>query len=157
MLVSALLALASPAADVPFADTRMIRVQAEGSGKILTKVPVRPRKPGPKLAWTETKKKKRCISLDGIAGAVVSGPLSIDLVFKGGQRWRMRFRQACPALGFYQGFYFRQLQTSELCAGRDVVHPRSGGECEIAVLRSLVLRRVSTPVERRESTGQGGR
>ena len=44
-------------------------------------------------------------------------------------RWRMNFDAACPALSFYQGFYYRRAVAGRLCAGRDAVIARSGGSC----------------------------
>ena len=40
--------------------------------------------------------------------------------------------QECPALSFYQGFYYRRSKANIMCAGRDVIGARSGGECPIA-------------------------
>jgi hypothetical protein len=82
-----------------------------------------------------TKKSSRaCIESDRIAGAIVTGDRSIDLVLTGGERWRMGFKADCPALSYYQGFYYRQTQAGRMCAGRDAVLARSGAECPIGSL-----------------------
>ncbi len=73
-----------------------------------------------------------CIRIDTIAGAQLFGDAGIELTMKNGQHWRMFFVQECPALSFYQGFYYRRGKANMLCAGRDVVGARSGGECKIA-------------------------
>ena len=62
------------------------------------------------------------------------GDRAIELTLKGGQRWRMHLAQDCPALSFYQGFYYQQQQAGLLCAGRDAIGARSGGECGIAAI-----------------------
>jgi len=80
------------------------------------------------------KSRRACVAVDRIAGAVVTSERSIELVLVGGERWRMGFREDCPALSYYQGFYYRQTRAGELCAGRDAVLARSGGECPIATL-----------------------
>ncbi len=49
----------------------------------------------------------------------------------------MAFARDCPALSFYQGFYYRRSQQGALCAGRDVIVARSGGECPIASIVAL--------------------
>lgn len=73
----------------------------------------------------------RCIGVDNVAGAVVFGDRAVELTMKDGARWRMVFAQSCPALSFYQGFYYRRAVAGRLCAGRDAVIARSGGECQI--------------------------
>lgn len=75
--------------------------------------------------------KTRCIGVDHVAGAVVFGDRAVELSMNGGAQWRMTFAQACPALSFYQGFYYRRAVAGQLCAGRDAVIARSGGECPI--------------------------
>ncbi len=59
----------------------------------------------------------------------------------GGSRWRMTFAQACPALSFYQGFYYRRAVAGQLCAGRDAVIARSGGECPIDTIVKVAAAR----------------
>jgi hypothetical protein len=75
---------------------------------------------------------KRCIGVDNIAGTQVFGDSAIELTMKTGHRFRMFFARECPALSFYQGFYYRRQKAGQLCAGRDSVGARSGGECRIA-------------------------
>lgn len=72
-----------------------------------------------------------CVPVDQIAGAIVTDDQTVELHLKDGSRWQMRFADPCPALGYYQGFYYRRAQASYLCAGHDAVVPRSGGECPI--------------------------
>ena len=70
--------------------------------------------------------------MEGLAGAQLFGDRAIELSMKNGQRYRLFLAQECPALSFYQGFYYRRQRAGQLCAGRDVVGARSGGECTIA-------------------------
>jgi hypothetical protein len=79
----------------------------------------------------------RCINVDSVAGAVVIGDAAVELTMKSGKRWKMYFDRGCPALSFYQGFYYRRAHASQLCAGRDAVIARSGGECAIASIMPL--------------------
>lgn len=76
--------------------------------------------------------RKACISVKAVAGAQLFGDSAIELTMKNGRRYRMFFASECPALSFYQGFYYRRKKAGQLCAGRDVVGARSGGECQIA-------------------------
>lgn len=101
---------------------------------VIIKVPVRPMEPPVK--WKE-KGSRKCISIDSIAAASVLSPEALDLVLRGGERWRLKFRGKCPAISFYRGFYLRPGEDRQICARRDVIHPRSGGECEIQTFRRL--------------------
>lgn len=74
---------------------------------------------------------RRCVDMDEIAGATVLGDRTIELALEDGGRMTMRFSADCPFLGFYQGFYYRRQPGGRLCAGRDSVIARSGGECAI--------------------------
>ncbi len=88
-----------------------------------------------------------CIDVRRVAGAQLFGDASVELTLQNGARWRMYFAQGCPALDFYQGFYYRRAEQGRLCAGRDAVISRAGGECPIASILSVrkpgMLRRQS--------------
>lgn len=76
--------------------------------------------------------RNRCIGVNNVAGAQLFGDRAIELTMRDGRRFRMFFARECQALSFYQGFYYRRLKAGQLCAGRDVIGARSGGECPIA-------------------------
>lgn len=76
--------------------------------------------------------RNRCVNVDGLAGAQLFGDRAIELSMRNGQRYRLFLARECPALSFYQGFYYRRQKAGQLCAGRDVIGARSGGECPIA-------------------------
>ncbi len=79
-----------------------------------------------------------CIDAGQIAGAVVIDPTTIELVMKGGTRWQLKLRTSCPQLSYYGGFYYSQGQAGKICAGRDRIIGRAGGECRVAQLLPLV-------------------
>ena len=74
----------------------------------------------------------RCIGVNAVAGAQLFGDRAIELTMRDGHRFRMFFARECQALSFYQGFYYRRGKAGQICAGRDVIGARSGGECSIA-------------------------
>lgn len=96
-----------------------------------------PRPALPPITWVE-KKSEKCVRADSLAGAAVTRPDSVDLVLVGGKRLRARFERKCPALDFYSGFYMRGTRDGMICADRDVIRARSGGECRIDQFRTLV-------------------
>lgn len=89
------------------------------------------------VRWKESKGPK-CAPMAGVAGAAVVKPDSVDLIFRnGGGRLRAELQDECPALDFYSGFYVRPTADARICAGRDSIHARSGGECQIRRFRKL--------------------
>lgn len=90
--------------------------------------------------------RNRCIGVDNLAAAQLFGDRAIELTLRNGQRYRMFFARECQALSFYQGFYYRRQKAGQLCAGRDVIGARSGGECPIASI---------LPVRRLRNTDEG--
>lgn len=106
--------------------------------KVVIRVPTREMKTPQITHWRE-KKGPRCIPGRGIAGAGLIAPDTVDFVLVGGQRVRAKLERSCPALDFYNGFYLRPDEgDGRVCAGRDVIHARSGGECQIRRFRRLV-------------------
>lgn len=93
--------------------------------------------PAPAQRWKE-KKGPRCMATDAIAGAAVTQGDAVDFVLKGGTRLRAHLEDDCPALDYYGGFYLAPTADRKICADRDSIHARSGGECEITRLRTLV-------------------
>lgn len=107
----------------------VIRVPRLPAGRMA--LPAQPTK------WRE-KRADRCVPAQQLAAAAVTKKDSVDLVLNGGRRIRARFDDDCPALDFYSGFYVRMNADGQVCAKRDVIRARSGGECRIESFRNLV-------------------
>ena len=73
-----------------------------------------------------------------LAGALVSSPDSIDLLLRGGVRVRAKLQKSCPSIDFYSGFYVKATKDGRICEDRDMIHARTGGECQIENFRTLV-------------------
>lgn len=84
------------------------------------------------------RKAKGCLEMRRVVGFGITRPDSVDLVLNDGSRMRARLGNNCPSLGFYQGFYVKPNPDGKMCAGRDPIRTRSGGECSIAAFKSLV-------------------
>lgn len=109
--------------------------------RVIVRVPAKPAViVPPNIKWRE-KKAPRCLPMSGVAGAAVIEQSSVDLMLKGGQRIRARFESSCPALDYYSGFYILPTKDGQICADRDSIHTRAGGECQITRFRSLVPQR----------------
>lgn len=87
--------------------------------------------------WKE-KGAPNCIKWSSMAAALVSSPTTIDLIIKGGTRFRVKLERSCSAVDFYSGFYVKNTPDGQVCRDRDMIHSRSGGECGIDRFRTLV-------------------
>lgn len=106
--------------------------------RVVIRVPAQAAKSTPaKMKWKE-KKAPRCLPMSGVGGAAVIEEDSVDLILKGGQRIRARFESSCEALDYYSGFYILPTKDGRICADRDSIHTRAGGECQITRFRLLV-------------------
>lgn len=129
-LISALLGSAAQSSGDDQVVRRVI-VQDE----VIFRIPIRPRL-SPSIEWIEHKGPK-CIPANMLAGAVLSGPSSIDFVLRNRQRVRAKMDNDCPALDFYKNFYL-QLDDEYVCAKRETIRSRVGGSCRIEKFRYLV-------------------
>jgi hypothetical protein len=99
-------------------------------------MPVKPAVPD--SAWPVVRVSKRgCVDTSAIAGAMVMDSRTLELVMRGGQRLRLLFARDCPQLSYYGGFYYRPDSAGRLCAGRDRLMGRDGGNCPIAAVATL--------------------
>lgn len=88
------------------------------------------------IQWREGRG-QRCIAVRNVAGAGLLGPSTVDLILRDASRVRIRLHRRCPALDFYRGFYVTSSGDGRICADRDAIRARSGGECEIEQFRAL--------------------
>lgn len=94
----------------------------------------------PPIVWVE-RDAPQCVPVSALSAASITRSDSVDLVLDGGKRLRAQLGDQCPALDFYTGFYLKSPRDGMICADRDVIRSRSGGECRIEGFRRLVPRR----------------
>jgi hypothetical protein len=94
----------------------------------------------PPMLELREKKGPHCLPMGSIVGAAVIAQNSVDLILRGGARVRAKFENSCPALDYYSGFYLKPGPDGQICADRDAVHSRAGGECAIDKFRTLVVK-----------------
>jgi hypothetical protein len=82
-----------------------------------------------------------CIAAGRLIGATLPGPNSVDLILRDNSRVRARLQRRCPALDYYRGFYINATADGRICADRDSIRSRAGGECQIDQFRSLSAER----------------
>ena len=103
--------------------------------EVVISIPIRSR-PRQRIDWIE-KKGPKCIATDRLAGAMWSGPSSIDFVLRDRSRIRAEMDDECPALDFYRGFYL-QPDDERICAKRETIRSRVGGSCRIERFKRLI-------------------
>ena len=91
----------------------------------------------PPIQWVE-KRTDRCLPVQNVAAVTISRTDSVDLLLNGGGRVRARLADDCPSLDFYSGMYIKPSSDGRMCASRDVIRSRTGGQCRIAQFRALV-------------------
>lgn len=131
VLLPALLGLTGFGA-VPATEGRVLLAQNE----VVMRIQLRPRVV-PMLEWSERKGPK-CIAVDEIRGAMLSGRDGVDFMLPHRRRVRAKLADDCPALDFYNGFYLSTEEDERICARRDTIRSRVGGSCRIERFRELV-------------------
>lgn len=106
--------------------------------RTIVRIPVRIRQaqPSHNIRWEEGKGPK-CISTRQILGATFLGQNSVDLILRDNRRVRARLGNRCPALDYYYGFYLTRSDDGKICADRDMIRSRVGGQCGIENFRTL--------------------
>lgn len=107
----------------------------------IIRVPTRSAAAPPPITKWRSKPYRKCISGKGIAGAALIAPDKVDFILPGGDRVRAELESSCPALDYYSGFYLRPGPEGMVCARRDSIHARSGGECQIIRFRLMIPKR----------------
>jgi hypothetical protein len=104
--------------------------------QIMVRVQTRPAPAASPVQWKEGKGPK-CVPARAIVGASTPSEDSVDLVMRDRSRVRARLDSSCPALDYYYGFYIRPNADGMICADRDSIRSRVGGECGIERFRGL--------------------
>jgi hypothetical protein len=107
--------------------------------QLSVRVPVRVRQITPaarQYRWKESKGPD-CLPARAIAGAALLSENSVDLILRDRRRFRAKLDTKCPELDYYSGFYIEATVDGLVCADRDIIRSRVGGQCEIERFRSL--------------------
>jgi hypothetical protein len=125
----------SPIAPMQFAQLTIRR-------QLLVRIPVRPRPDTAAIAresrieWKE-KGGPKCVPAQQIVAATAFTQKSVDLILRDRSRMRAKLERSCPALDYYFGFYIMPAADGQICADRDSIRSRVGGECGIDRFRTL--------------------
>ena len=95
------------------------------------------------IQWREGRG-PRCVSAGRLVGATSLRPNSVDLILRDNSRIRAQLQRRCPALDYYRGFYINATEDGRICADRDSIRSRAGGECQIDRFHTLSPERART-------------
>ncbi len=101
-------------------------------------VPVKPMPRSESEIWVAGKPSRdACFDVARIGGAIVVDPRTVDVMMRGGARWRLMLAQQCPQLSYYGGFYYQPSKAGKFCAGRDRIMGRAGGSCRVMTIAKM--------------------
>jgi hypothetical protein len=80
----------------------------------------------------------KCILMDRLVGSRPGPKESLELLTSDGNLIRAYLGDGCLAREFYAGAYVERSADGKLCIDRDLLHARTGAQCEIDKFRVLV-------------------
>lgn len=78
-----------------------------------------------------------CVPLNEIAGVRLGDGRRLLLYMRDRRVFSASFGRSCPVQVFYSGFYVERPVDGLLCAGRERLHARSGGDCMLGSFTEL--------------------
>ncbi len=103
--------------------------------RVIIRIPPKPA-PAP-VKWKEQKIGK-CILMNRLVGSRPGPKESLEILTSDGNVIRAYLGDGCLAREFYAGAYVERSADGKLCIDRDLLHARTGAQCEIDKFRLLV-------------------
>ncbi|MFT3966536.1 MAG: hypothetical protein QM690_11720, partial [Sphingobium sp.] len=91
----------------------------------------------PRAPAAAPRQRAGCLALVSIRGASIHDRAGIVFVTNGDTRYQAALERGCRPVDFQSGFYLSPSADGSLCAGRDLLHARSGLKCAITDLKPL--------------------
>ena len=142
------MALPGVPVDVPAAlqpePWRQVRIEQHFSIRISPGAPMMPPdmladlrndEPSPRF---EERNIGKCVSVSGLVGVQSAEGNRLLLFMRDRAVVTAQLEKACQSRDFYSGFYVERPADGQLCVNRDKLQSRSGANCKIHRLRSLV-------------------
>jgi hypothetical protein len=109
--------------------------------RVIIRIPPKPA-PAPtrrseRVKWKEQKIGK-CILMNRLIGSRPGPNESLEILTSDGNVIRAYLGDGCLAREFYAGAYVERSADGKLCIDRDLLHARTGAQCEIDKFRLLV-------------------
>ncbi|MCE7797321.1 hypothetical protein LWE61_12220 [Sphingobium sufflavum] len=123
-------------------DTGVVTIER----RIIIRIPTLPRPAVPEarsfspkaaVANPIARQKATCLTLRSLKGAALDERAGIIFVTATDNRYQAVLERGCRPVDFQSGFYLSPSADGAICAGRDMLHARSGLRCTIAGLTRL--------------------
>jgi len=136
----------SAGADIPFAE---IQFQTRIERRVIIRIaPLSPMAPPISLQQRKSEPSvaprrrpggsaQQCIAIADIAGVRLGEGRDLLLYMRDRRVIGTRLEPSCQVNGFYSGFYVERPDDGMLCAGREALHARSGGDCMLGSFHEL--------------------
>ena len=115
--------------------------QARSNQRVIIRIPPKPAPATSKRSEpVEYKEEKigKCLLMDRLIGARPGPKESLEIMTRDGNVIRAYLGNGCLAREFYAGAYVERSADGKLCIDRDLLHARTGAQCEIDKFRLLV-------------------
>jgi hypothetical protein len=117
--------------------------QVRAEQRVIIRLPSRQTPGAPRNGRTnsvkyEEKKIGKCILMDRLVASRPGPKESLELATRDGALIRAYLGDGCLAREFYAGAYVERSADGKLCIDRDILHARTGAQCEIDKFRVLV-------------------
>lgn len=109
--------------------------QVRSSERVIIRIPNKSA-PAVKRSYKEQKIGK-CLLLDRLIGSRPGPKESLEILTSDGNVIRAYLGDGCLAREFYAGAYVERSADGKLCVDRDLLHARTGAQCEIDRFRLL--------------------
>ena len=116
-------------------------VQLRENQRVIIRIPPKPAPVPAKRSEPVTYKEQKigkCILMDRLVGSRPGPKESLELLTRDGNLIRAYLGDGCLAREFYAGAYVERSADGKLCIDRDLLHARTGAQCEIDKFRVLV-------------------
>lgn len=115
--------------------------QVRTNQRVIIRIPPKPAPAASKrsepVEYNEEKIGK-CLLMDRLVGARPGPKDSLEIMTRDGNVIRAYLGDGCLAREFYAGAYVERSDDGKLCIDRDLLHARTGAQCEIDKFRLLV-------------------
>ena len=115
--------------------------QVRSDQRVIIRIPPKPvPASGKKSEPVRYKEKKigKCLLLDRLVGSRPGPKESLEILTRDGNLIRAYLGDGCLAREFYAGAYVERSADGKICIDRDLLHARTGAQCEIDKFRQLV-------------------
>jgi hypothetical protein len=115
--------------------------QARANQRVIIRIPPKPAPAPAKRSEPvkyEEKKIGKCLLMDRLIGSRPGPKETLEILTRDGHLIRAYLGDGCLAREFYAGAYVERSADGKLCVDRDLLHARTGAQCEIDKFRQLV-------------------